>query len=116
MGQMDCGSFCGDDCNAVDGDLREVDYFGRLVLQVFHTGEWRGVCADSFGANEGMVACRQLGMSYSSYTAYVTGPSPDFWLDDLGCTGSEARLADCSHAGWGVHNCSSTSYVTLTCF
>ena len=26
-------------------------------------------------------------------------------LDDVGCTGREARLVDCSHGGTGVHNC-----------
>ena len=26
-------------------------------------------------------------------------------LDEVGCTGSETNLADCSHIGIGVHNC-----------
>lgn len=27
------------------------------------------------------------------------------FLDDVGCSGSESRLSDCSHSGIGVHNC-----------
>ena len=31
-----------------------------------------------------------------------TGP---ILLDDVGCTGNEARLLNCPHIGIGVHNC-----------
>ena len=24
------------------------------------------------------------------------------WLDDVGCSGNESDIADCSHNGWGV--------------
>ncbi len=27
------------------------------------------------------------------------------WLDDMRCTGSETRIEDCPHAGWGNNNC-----------
>ncbi len=27
------------------------------------------------------------------------------WLDDVQCRGSEPNLADCSHLGFGTHNC-----------
>ena len=36
-------------------------------------------------------------------------------LDDLGCTGSEAALTDCTHAGLGVHNCAHTEDAGLVC-
>ena len=32
------------------------------------------------------------------------GAAPIF-LDDVSCTGSEARLNDCPHNGIGIHNC-----------
>ncbi|NWJ08210.1 SRB4D protein, partial [Crypturellus undulatus] len=33
---------------------------------------------------------------------YGSGP---VLLDNVGCGGGEARLADCFHLGWGQHNC-----------
>ncbi len=26
------------------------------------------------------------------------------WMDEVGCSGSEGRLEQCAHAGWGVTN------------
>lgn len=85
------------------------------ILQVFHNSEWLGVCDDSFDAQDGQVACRELGLSYSSFRTNISGESSRFWLDNLNCKGSESRLSDCSHAGWGQEDCNSTEHVSLTC-
>ena len=37
------------------------------------------------------------------------------WLDDVRCNGSEKRLADCSHAGWGEHNCDPSENIGIRC-
>ncbi|XP_055959269.1 scavenger receptor cysteine-rich domain superfamily protein-like, partial [Patella vulgata] len=43
---------------------------------------------------------------------YISGNSSwlditgDYWLDDVNCTGNEARLEFCPHRTWGEHNCS----------
>ena len=37
------------------------------------------------------------------------------WLDDLRCTGTEARLVDCGHRSFGVHNCSHNKDVSTRC-
>ena len=37
------------------------------------------------------------------------------WLDDVSCTGSERRLADCLHAGWGKGNCNQKKDVRISC-
>jgi hypothetical protein len=84
-------------------------------LEVFYMGEWRGVCDDSFDENDALVACRQMGFSgVESYTT-TTGTSR-FWLDELACTGTEARLDDCPNGGWGVHDCSASECIGLVCF
>lgn len=50
------------------GNLRLVgsanNYEGRL--EVFANGAWGTVCDDSFGNEEAIVACRQLGLETSS--------------------------------------------------
>ena len=44
-----------------------------------------------------------------------------FWLDDVHCSETGSRLAQCNHAGWGLHNCGGinkdhTEDVHLECF
>ena len=36
-------------------------------------------------------------------------------LDDLQCSGNEARLADCSHKGVGIHNCGHSEDAGVLC-
>lgn len=31
-------------------------------------------------------------------------PGQPLWLDEVTCLGSEVRLEECAHAGWGVSN------------
>ena len=102
-----------------EGDLRieggSSDSRGRL--EIFHDGVWGGVCDDDFGHVDAGVACRQLG--------YATGvassdffPLPSeraFWLDNLGCTGTESQLSDCPHRGWGTHDCGVIEAATVSC-
>ena len=51
--------------------------------------------------------------SYGSAN-YRAGSGP-IWLDNLGCSGSEFSLLQCSHAGKGVHNCGHHEDVTVSC-
>ena len=87
------------------------------ILQVLYSGEWRGVCDDGWGAAETEVACRQLfgPTSTGTYDISNIGPESAFWLDDVSCTGAENSLFDCTHDGWGSHNCSISEHVWLTC-
>ena len=36
-------------------------------------------------------------------------------LDDVQCLGTETSIADCSHRGWGVHNCNHSEDVAVSC-
>ena len=96
--------------DATEGDVRLVggatDNEGRV--EVYHNGEWGTVCDDFWDITDANVVCRQLG--YSGATSapvratYGQGTGPIHY-DNVQCTGSETRLANCSHNGVGVHNC-----------
>ena len=75
----------------------------------FSSEEWGTVCDDSWSANDARVVCRQLGLPDSNAEAVGSAAfgegSGEIWLDDVGCSGSESSLDECSHNGWGEHNC-----------
>ena len=37
------------------------------------------------------------------------------WLDNLNCDASDEVLEDCTHNGWGVHNCRHYDDVGVVC-
>jgi len=37
------------------------------------------------------------------------------WLDDVGCSGWENSLDECTHNGWGVHDCAHVEDVAIEC-
>lgn len=38
------------------------------------------------------------------------------WLDNVVCNGTEEDIDECSHSGWGVHNCEHHEDVAVSCF
>ena len=49
-----------------------------------------------------------------SFAAFGQGTGP-ILLDNLACTGNEARLFDCPNNGIGVHNCAHSEDAGAVC-
>ncbi|XDV31543.1 hypothetical protein PO909_002534, partial [Leuciscus waleckii] len=93
------------------------DYSIRLVngnygcsgrVEILYAGKWGTVCDDSWDIDDATVVCRQLrcGRAESAHqSAHFGEGSGQIWLDDVGCTGRESSLTQCSHSSFGTHNC-----------
>ncbi|XP_038067599.1 deleted in malignant brain tumors 1 protein-like isoform X2 [Patiria miniata] len=104
-----------------DGSVRLVDGSSSSEgrVEVFYQGNWGTVCDDAFDIQDATVICHQLGFPsavgvVSAVTKFAMGSGP-ILLDNLGCYGEESTLADCSHAGWTVHNCEHSEDVGVIC-
>ena len=82
-------------------------------VEVYYNGQWGTVCDDRWNVlgTQTEVVCRELGFPgddgyrFSWKLSFGHGKGP-IWLDNVHCLGSERRLSDCSHKGWGiVRNC-----------
>ena len=87
-------------------------------VEVFYDGEWGTVCDDGFNDTDADVVCRELGYPgatrYSCCAAYGQGNGP-IWLNEVACNGTEASLHNCSHNGYGIHNCVHGDDVGVVC-
>ena len=88
--------------------VRLVGSFNEGRVEVLHNNIWGTVCDDSWGINDAIVVCRQLGFAVATQAypgASVRDGSGQIWLDDVACDGTESSITDCSHRGWGTHDC-----------
>ena len=100
-------------------------------------GQWGTVCDDSWGTADATVVCRQLGYSETGnwqirhtsrvrvikYIAYVIGAMAltqiwgpifsSFHMDNVHCSGTEARLVDCVYDS--SHDCSFLEHAGVRC-
>ena len=82
---------------------------GTGRVEVFYKGEWGTICDDAWDINDARVVCRQLGYLNAVRAfqgRYVPDGTEKIWLDNVDCIGNEQSLANCSHGGWGQHDCS----------
>ena len=89
---------------------------GRLEL--YHNGTWGTVCSNGFTEAAARVVCHSLGFGYvgkeMDVNNYGMGEG-EIWLDDVHCDGTERQIGECSHRGWGIHNCRHHEDVAVSC-
>jgi len=86
-------------------------------LEVHYNGTWGTVCNDGFDYTDANVVCYMLGYGKAGQIIGNRHGAGDglIWLDNVQCTGRETSVADCSHRGWGRHNCTHTDDVSISC-
>ena len=80
------------------------------ILWLVHSYSW--------DINEANVVCRQLGFPgalFADTGSYYGGDPIGFWLNDVVCSGTEANLGQCRHAGWGEGSCSFNQEAGVLC-
>ena len=81
-------------------------YEGRV--EIYHNGEWGTVCDDEWNLNDAQVVCSELGFGKAiaaQHGAFYGWGSGQIWLDNVNCFGTEGTIGNCSHRGWGTHDC-----------
>ena len=77
-------------------------------MEVYQNGEWGTVCDDRWNLNNAQVVCNELGVGRAiaaKRRAFYGQGSGNIWLDNTNCNGTELTIRNCSHRGWGIHNC-----------
>ena len=92
------------------------DLEGRV--EVLYQGTWGTICDDLWSIEDARVICRQLGhagaLQATSSASFGQGTGT-IWLDNVQCIGNETRIEDCTHGGWGVHNCNHFEDAGVVC-
>ncbi|XP_071378220.1 scavenger receptor cysteine-rich domain-containing protein DMBT1-like [Centroberyx affinis] len=85
-------------------------------VEVYYNGQWGAVCGDDWDMKDAEVVCREVvcGRAQSVGDDYGQG-SGQHWLDGLECLGNESSLTQCSHKGFGRHECRHTVDAAVRC-
>ena len=92
------------------------NFKGRVEIN--HNEVWGTVCDNNWNLKDASIVCKMLGfpdaMEANGGATFGRGRGK-IWLDEVQCTGNESRLDDCSHGGWGEHDCSHGEDAGVTC-
>ena len=87
-------------------------------VEIWHNSQWNTVCDESWDITDANVVCQQLGYKgavAAQQSAHFGQGSGQILLGHLQCSGREASLLECSHAGINVHNCGHGEDASVTC-
>ncbi|XP_078685555.1 scavenger receptor cysteine-rich type 1 protein M130-like [Branchiostoma floridae x Branchiostoma belcheri] len=91
---------------------------GRVEVRPADSSRWGTVCYNGFDLKDAEVVCRMLGYP-NAYRirpdAYFGGGTGPIYIEDLQCDGTESSLFNCSHRGWGIHDCDHWDDVVVVC-
>ena len=88
-------------------------------VEVYHQGSWGTVCDNNWDNRDARVVCRQLGFSVLNAQAFLSARygrgSGSILLDNIGCTGNETNLGQCTSRGWYIHHCGHHEDASVRC-
>ena len=87
----------------------------RLVIRAASSGDFTPIAIFSICLLNAVVDTRESNTGHKIDNRNFITSSGQIWLDDVRCTGTETNIAECSHGGWGVHNCQHPEDVAIRC-
>ncbi|KAF7490458.1 Lysyl oxidase -like protein 2 [Sarcoptes scabiei] len=104
-----------------EGAVRLVN--GRTMfegnVEIYHFGQWGGVCDDEWNIRDAHVVCRQLGFVLGGLRITTDGrygqDQTMIWMDNVSCNGSEDSLSKCRFNGWNIHDCQASEAAGVIC-